>query len=268
MIATPQPTALEQWWQRFGGRRRGNRRPSPLAAMGYLAQGPVLEGLIEIERLVLVVLHDVPTGHGQHAVRLVGFAGGRVPWGVKWGGAERSKFCKNLLLQPVANGPGLRLSTASADLLRLGLQLDRDLERHVRRPSLPVRQQLRLPCLWAGFKPADAAGINGDGPELTAYASRTGRHPQRLLEHLRRDHFGMPLYPVAWVSHHWQQAVAVFADMERFPRRQYSGYDDCRTISSATRTRRSTTSMKAASGPQASASIGLYPSRLPVDALP
>jgi hypothetical protein len=41
-----------------------------------------------------------------------------------------------------------------------------------------------------------------------------------LLEHLRRDHLGLVLHPLAWVSHHWQQAVAVFADLEQFPRRQ------------------------------------------------
>jgi hypothetical protein len=220
MIATLQPAALDQWRQRFGGQRRGNCRPRPLAALGYLAHGPVLEGLIEIERLLLVVLHDVPTGRGQHAVRLAGFAGARVPWGVQWGGAEQCQFLKNLLLQPVPNGPGLRLSTASADLLRLGLQLDRDVERHVRHPSLPVRQQLRLPCLWAGFKPAHAASITGDGPELEAYSRRTGKSAERLLTRIRRDYFGLSLHPFPWVSHHWQQAVAVFADLERLPRRQ------------------------------------------------
>jgi len=36
----------------------------------------------------------------------------------------------------------------------------------------------------------------------------------------RRDYQGLTLFPLAWVSHHWQQAVAVFADLERFPRRQ------------------------------------------------
>jgi hypothetical protein len=47
-----------------------------------------------------------------------------------------------------------------------------------------------------------------------------GKSPQRLLERLRRDHLDMALYPLAWVSHHWQQAAAVFADLEQFPRRQ------------------------------------------------
>ena len=220
MIATLQPAPLEQWRHRFGGRRRRHRRPRPLAAMGYLTHGPVLEGLIEIEKLLMVVLYDAPAGHGRHTVRLAGYSGIPVPWGVQWGGAEQCRFLKNLLLQPVPHGPGLRISTASTDLLRLGLQLDRELDKHVRRSSLPVRQQLRLPCLWAGFKPADATDVTCAGPELEAYSQRAGKSAQQLFGKMRRDYFGLSLYPFPWVSHHWQQAVAVFADLERFPRRQ------------------------------------------------
>ena len=220
MIATLQPAPLDQWRQRFGGKRRQNRRPRPLAAMGYLANDPVIEGLIEIEKLTLVVLYDAPTGHGQHDLRLAGFSGDRIPWGVRWGGAKQCQFQKNLLLQPVPNGPGLRLNTTSTDLLRLGLRLDRELERQVRHPALPIRQQLRLPCLWAGFKPADTANITGDGPELEAYSRRTGKPAWRLLDEMRREYFGLSIYPASWVSHCWQQSVVVFADLERFPRRQ------------------------------------------------
>ena len=201
-------------------RRRCNRRPRPLAGLGYLAQGPLIEGLIEGEKLTIVILYDEPSRTGYNALRLSGYAGTRVPWGVKWGGAEQCRFFKNLMLQPVPNGPGLRLSTASTDLLRRGLQLDDELEKHVRRPSLPVRQQLRLPCLWAGFKPADVPAITGDGPELELYARRTGKSATRLLTGIRHDYFGLSLYPFPWVSHHWRQAVAVFADLRRFPKRQ------------------------------------------------
>jgi len=220
MIATLQTSPLDQWRQRFGGRRRCNRRPRPLAALGYLANGPTIEGLIEVEKLTLIILYDAPSHSGSLTLRLAGFSGSRVPWGIQWGGRENSRFLKNLLLQPVSNGPGLRLNTASTDLLRLGLQLDRDLERHVRRPSLPVRRQLRLPCLWAGFKHADAANITGDGPELAAYARRTGKSPERLLKRMHRDYFGLSLLPFPWVSHHWQQAVAVFADLKPFSKPQ------------------------------------------------
>jgi len=222
MIATLEnsPSLMDRWRQRFGGRRRCNQRPRPLAALGYLANGPTIEGLIEVEKLTLTILYDAPSHSRQLTLRLAGFSGSRVPWGIQWGGRENCRFLKNLLLQPVPNGPGLRLNTSSTDLLRLGLQLDCDLERYVRRPSLSVRQQPRLPCLWAGFKHADAANITGDGPELAAYARRTGKSPWQLMEQIRREYFGLSLLPFPWVSHHWQQAVAVFADLERFPRRQ------------------------------------------------
>ena len=222
MIATLEnsPSLLDQWRQRFGGRRRCNRPPRPLAAMGYLANGPTIEGLIEIEKLTIIILSDEPVCFGQHTLRLAGFSGSRVPWGIQWGGPENCRFLKNLLLQPVPNGPGLRLNTASTDLLRLGLQLDRDLEKHVRHPSFAVRQQLRLPCLWAAFTPADAATITGDGTKLPACGRRIGKLPWRLMEQIRRKYFGLSLLPFSWVSHHWRQAVAVFADLERFPQRQ------------------------------------------------
>jgi hypothetical protein len=220
MIATLQPSPLDQWRQRFGSRHRRNRRPRPLAALGYLANGPVIDDLIEVEKLTIILLYDEQLRPGHYTLRLAGYSGSRVPWGVKWGGAEQCRFLKNLLLQPVPNGPGLRLNTASTDLLRLGLQLDRDLERHVRHLSLSVRQSFRLPCLWAGFKPVDAANVTGDGPELEAYSRRTGKSANRLLEGIRREYYGLSLHPLPWVSHHWQQAVAIFADLERFPKRQ------------------------------------------------
>jgi hypothetical protein len=219
MIACKEPTLVEQWRNRLGGRRRRNCR-RPFGALGYLPQGPVIEGLIEIEKLLLVVLHDEAAKHGQIMLRLAGFAAERIPWGIKWGGMENCRFSKNLLLQPVPGGPGLRLNTASTELLQLGLLLDRDIERHVRYSRCTKRQKLQLPKLWAGFHGADAEHITGDGPELAAYCRRTGKPARRLMGGIRRDYFGLSLYPLSWVSHHWDQAVAVFADLERYPKRQ------------------------------------------------
>jgi hypothetical protein len=62
--------------------------------------------------------------------------------------------------------------------------------------------------------------ITGDGPELEAYSRRTGKSARRLLEGICREYYGLMLCPLPWISHHWQQAVAVFADLERFPKRQ------------------------------------------------
>jgi hypothetical protein len=188
--------------------------------VGYLANGPVTDGLIPVERLTIILLYDAPIRPGHCALRLAGYFGSRIPWGVRFGGPENCRFVKDLRLQPVPGGSGYRLDLASEDLLMLGLGLARVLDRCARYRQGQVREHVCLPKLWAAFSPADVMNITGDGPELAAYARRTGRSPQRLLEHLRRDHLGMTIFPLAWVSHRWQQAVAVFADLARFPRQQ------------------------------------------------
>jgi hypothetical protein len=188
--------------------------------MGYMANGPVIDGLVEVENLHIVILYDEQLRPGYCALRLVGYSGSRIPWGVRFGAPENCRFCKDLRLQPVPGGRGCRLDLESTELLALGLGLVRELDRHARYRQSQVREQLQLPKLWAGFSATDAARITGDGPELAAYASRTGKSHQHLLEHLRREHQGLTLFPAAWVSHHWQQVVTVFADVARFARRQ------------------------------------------------
>lgn len=220
MIITPDSSPLDQWRQRLGGRRRFHAQPRPMAALGYLANGPVTQGLIEIEKLTIVILYDEPTDKGRLTIRMAGYSAGRVPWGVCVGGPEQCRFFKDLSLQPVPQARGYRLDLGSAELLQLGLKLDRELDRLARYRQRQVREQVRLPKLWAGFRAAAATGITADGPELADYARHTGRQPDELMEHLRRRHFGLTLYPLAWVSHYWRQAVAIFADLERFPRRQ------------------------------------------------
>jgi hypothetical protein len=218
MIATLEPSLLDQWRRRLGGRRRTRRRP--WAALGYLVDGPIVEGLVEIEKLTLVVLYDEPLPHGRCALRLAGYSASPIPWGVRFGGSAQCRFLKDLWLQPVPDAKGYRLDLAGEELLALGLQLERELDRCTGFCRQPLREQVRLPKLWAAFQPADAASISGEGPELAAYAQRTSRPPQRLLEYLRRDHLGLALYPAPWVSHHWRQTVAVFADLKQFPCRQ------------------------------------------------
>ena len=220
MIIAPESSPLDQWRQRLGGRRGFHAQPRPMAALGCLANGPVIEGLIEIEKLTTVLLYDEPTDKGRLALRLVGYSASRVPWGVRFGGPEQCRFFKDLSLQPVPQARGYRLDLASAELLQLGLGLDREIERHRRYRLRQVRQDVRLPKLWAGFRTHDVEGIKGDGPEVADYALRTSMSVQRLMEQLRRSYFGLIAYPLAWVSHHWQQAVAIFADLTRFPRRQ------------------------------------------------
>ena len=218
MIATLQPTPLDNWRRRFGGQQRRIDHPRRAAALGYMAHGPVENGLIEVGKLTLIVMYACQVRPWQRALRLAGFTGKPVPWGVRWGGPDQCRFAKDLVLQPVPGGPGLRLDDADSELLTLALKLHGDMNRAVCHGR--VRDEVLLPKLWAGFDPAIAPSIVGDGPELAAYAARTGRSPQDLLSRLRLDHSGLALYPCAWTSHAWDKAVTVFADLERFPRRQ------------------------------------------------
>jgi hypothetical protein len=218
MLATLQPSPLNLWRDRLGGKRRSHHQPRPWGALGYLANGPVIEHLIEIEKLILVVLYDEPFGHGQQALRLAGYSGKLTSQGVQWGGPERCHFFKDLRLQPVRDGRGLRLDVASGDLIRLGLALDRTVECHARH-RLAAQRPLRLPPLWAGFRPADAASVVGEGPECAAACEQLQISPAQLLNEYRREHFGLVLYPLVLVPQHSQQAVAVFADLDRYPLR-------------------------------------------------
>ena len=206
--------------------RRQSTSRRPLAALGSLVDGPIRNGLVELECLTLVVLYDEPIGHDQLALRLAGYSGTQVPWGVMWGGAEQSRFFKDLSLQPVPQGRGLRLDLARPRLLRIGLQLDRDLDRYARHPSLSPRPNLRLPCLWAAFKPEHAAGISGDGPELEAYARRMRKGIADAFSAVRRHHCGLTLHPLAWVSRYWERTATIFVDLARFPRRQVFRLED------------------------------------------
>lgn len=211
---------LDQWRNRLGGRHHRHAQPRPLAALGYLTSGPVNEGLIEVEKLHIIILYDEQLRPGHCALRLAAYTGSRIPWGVRFGGPENCQFFKDLRLQPVPGGRGYRLDLADVDLLTLGLALERELDRCARYCPGQIRQHVQLPKLWAAFRPKDARNITGDGPELADYAARTGRSPRRLLEQLRRDHLGMVLFPLPWVSHAWEKAFSIYADLQQFPRRQ------------------------------------------------
>ncbi|MGA2619395.1 MAG: hypothetical protein ABSF26_17445 [Thermoguttaceae bacterium] len=218
MIAQLQESLLNDWRRCMAQRQSTGHRP--LAALGSMVDGPVCNGLVELERLTLVVLYDEPLSRNQLALRLAGYFGTQVPWGVMWGGAEQGRFFKDLSLQPVPQGRGLRLDLARPRLLRIGLQLERELEHYARHPSSPLRPNLRLPCLWAAFTPDHVANISGDGPELEAYARRMRNGTAEAFSAVRRQHYGLTLHPLAWVSRHWERAAAIFVDLVRFPNRQ------------------------------------------------
>ena len=209
---------LDRWQRQFVSRKQPCRmRAGRLAALGYLTNGPVRQGLVPIEQLLLVVLHaELP----QPATKLAGFSAERIEWGVEWGGPARNRFAKDLALEPKIGARGPRLDLRRVLLVQLALQLERELSRHARFPRLPIARRFRLPPLWAGFRPMDAKKLAGDGPEFAAACRQSSKRPGQLLSGARRAHHGLTLLPLDWVSHAWQQAVDVFADVGKFPKRQ------------------------------------------------
>jgi len=227
MIAYANSQVINQWRRQLGSRQQADER-RPLGAQSYLTNGPVLGGLIEIKKLVLVALYDEQ--HRDAGVLcLKGFSARRVPWGVEWGGRQGNRFFKNLRLQPVPGARGRRIDGDEAELLQLGLQLNRQVERHCQERWLPVRRHLQLPRLWAGFRRSDVSTIDGDGPELAAVCRRRRLSAAELLQSAKREHNDLTLYPLDWVSHLWQQAETILADLRGFPRRQVFALKDANT---------------------------------------
>ena len=196
---------------------RRPRSTTGVAALGYLARGPIKRGLIPIEELALVVLNGDATLSGRW---LAGYSGERVPWGVAWGGAERHEFLKDLTLPPKIGAPAAQLDLEDASLVELAYELSQLLEQQ-RSQRLPaVQRRLELPKLWAGFKRATANHVKGSGPELYAQCQRRSRSARALLNSSRRFHGGLVLFPLNWVSHRWRDIACVFADVGQFRKRQ------------------------------------------------
>jgi hypothetical protein len=185
--------------------------------MGYLIDGQAENGLVEVENLILTLLYDDPIRCDHCALRFVGFSGVRIPWGVLWGGPDQVRFNRDLLLQPLAYSSGLRCDTVQSRVVRLGLNLERALDRH--RPG-PQLRRVVLPRLWAAFYHCDAASVTGDGPELADLVRRQKRPASEQMAAFRREHGNLVLYPLPWVSNCWRPSAKIYAELEHFPRQQ------------------------------------------------
>lgn len=225
MIARVQPSLVNRWRRSISCRGQQSDDPRSLGALGYRTNGPVLGGLIEVEKLVLVVLYDELIHDGRNSLTLAGFSGRPIPWGVCWGDRRGSKFFKDLCLEPASQARGRRIDADDEELLQLGLELERQLQRHHRHRWLRVRRHPLLPRLWAGFRHSDAQKIDGDGPELATACKRRCLSPHQILESARRECEDLVLYPLEWVSHHWRQAAALLADVSRLPMYQVFAID-------------------------------------------
>ncbi len=220
MIATRQPPPLDPWRRRFGGQRRQIEHPRH-AALGYMAEGPVENNLIEVGKLTIVILYPCQIRSGLDALRLAGFSGTPRPVGCPLG-RRRSV--------PLPEGSpasaGARWTGAAAECGRRG-SVDPGASNSTASGTVPCIMASR-PCGNRFNCPSSgpvSIGLRRPASPATApnwrpTVGRAGRSPEEQFHRLRRDHHDLVLWPLAWVSHHWRQAVTIYADLDRFPRRQ------------------------------------------------
>lgn len=191
--------------------------PRRLAAMSVLSKARLHEGLIPLRRVLLVVLYDEDMGWSPPWTRLAGYGARRVPWGIRCGGAQDCRFDKNANLRPKPRAVGWRMDSRNRTVLRTARQLRKEIASRRDEPNGAISTQIQLPEFWAAFGPCDIDRIDGDGPELLGEVHTTGQSAEDLMHERRRNHNGLTLYPLPWVSHLWERFRAVFVDLADFP---------------------------------------------------
>jgi hypothetical protein len=217
-IARAGPELMQRWRQQVGGQRhrRDCRGPRLYAAISYVARGPIRDGLVDLRRVAFVVVQDILRRDGSLATRFRNYAATAVPWGVKIGGAENTRFDKDLSLAPRRNATGRAFAFSDTEFLGLSLDLDRYMERHYRFPGRFGREP-RLPVIWAAFAPKVAQEVRSAGPEFEAAGC------QRILRTVSSS--GASLIPVDHVSHEWRRFGRMMVDLRSVPKRQLVAVD-------------------------------------------
>ena len=128
MFSSPlkQHASLCRWHRQIASRdwRRLGTAPTDYAAVGYHLRNQAHGDLVRLGDLTMVVLAYERARDSTPAIRLSGFRGNQIPWGVEWGGTGNSVFEKNLNLRPARGARGHRLDFHRR-LLRLGRNSDR-----------------------------------------------------------------------------------------------------------------------------------------------
>ena len=94
---------LRTWHRQIASRdwrRLPNAARSSVAA-GYMRRDRSDDNLIQVENLAIVILYCDRPQSSLPTIRLAGFIGSQIPWGVRWGGEENTLFDKDLGLPPV-----------------------------------------------------------------------------------------------------------------------------------------------------------------------
>jgi hypothetical protein len=212
---------LQRWWLLVGA-RRWQTVCRPVAALGWLYRAKdFYEGLVALRHLKAAVLHDEPNERtGQITERVVWAKLKLAGSGLEIGGVGHNRLVKDLRMEPRWGARGPRINLASADLLELALQLQRHLRQVDSYRPNSARCFPTFPRIWAGFAPADAESLAGDGPVLASIGERFGVPTQSLLRLFGREHWKLVCYPLEWVGGQAARALELFADLTTIPKVQ------------------------------------------------
>lgn len=149
----PGSARMTAWRRQIGHRHElaDRRGPRPFAVISYRVRSRPLDGrYVRLRDLTFVALFDERFDTGEMATRLVGVAAAVDPDGLRFGGAQLSRFEKNLRLAPGRDRRGARLTVDDGEFFEFALSLECYLERCSRHPFMPRRKVPRLPTLDAG----------------------------------------------------------------------------------------------------------------------
>jgi hypothetical protein len=191
-----------------------------LAAFTYLDQSNSSSAFVEIGNVLTLLVYEDNSGrHSCPVLRFATYNANRIDDGVCWGGAKNCRLFKDLSLAPQRRARGQRMDRSKGDLLSLALRLDRRLSRAARHPAAPW-PKLKLPRLWAGFRPSMASRLSGKGPEFDAECNSRSTNCDEMFRESARNAHGLVLYPLDWVGHEFNRIIAVFAELTPSIRRQ------------------------------------------------
>ena len=212
--------ALKQRWRQQAAsqqRRRLLHGPRPLAAIAILQRGPEREGLVDIRHLIFTVVYDLMQCDGSLTTRCAGYKAAVVPWGLKIGGADTCRFDKDLCR---ALG---RMSVGSISIQRMrGCSKWRSTWIDTLRGTATTNIFRELGSR-AGrrFGPAFNQGLSTrfDVPARSS-KHRCGAATTRTINCEPRFVSGMAIFPLEYVSHHWERITAILVNLKTFPKRQ------------------------------------------------
>lgn len=183
-----------------------------LAALSFQSLKPPQDGLIPLQWISAALLCVEPARRKIRPLQFSFFGATAIPYGIEWGGVERSKLTKDLRLRPRMSAQGRRMDLTRVRTLHLGLDLYAAI---VSATENELMDHLQIPQCWMGFE--SGYDVDAEGPEVVGMMHAVGMSSQQLMMRVKRQHDGLHLYPMEWTSHRWMDLKQIFVEIGSVP---------------------------------------------------